>query len=263
MRNFLVANALYWLEEFHVDGLRVDAVASMLYLDYSREDGEWVPNVHGGRENLEAISFLQEANATAYKRNPGIVMIAEESTSWPGVTRPTAGGGLGFGLKWNMGWMHDSLQYMHAGPDVAGRPPQRHHLLVPVRVQRELPAADQPRRGRARQGLAAAQDAGRPVAEARQRARLPRVHVGAPGQAAALHGLASSGSPPSGAEQRGLDWWILDQPAHQGLQRLVGALNRLYSGSPALWEQDNAEPGFEWITSDPGAQRRGVPAPRA
>ncbi|HEY4225536.1 MAG TPA: 1,4-alpha-glucan branching enzyme, partial [Pseudolysinimonas sp.] len=112
VRNFLVANAAYWLEVFHIDGLRVDAVASMLYLDYSRKEGEWVPNRFGGRENLEAISFLQEANATAYKRNPGIVMIAEESTSWGGVTHPTDTGGLGFGLKWNMGWMHDSLQYM-------------------------------------------------------------------------------------------------------------------------------------------------------
>ncbi|MCU1525527.1 MAG: glgB, partial [Microbacteriaceae bacterium] len=116
VRNFLVANALYWLEDFHIDGLRVDAVASMLYLDYSREDGEWVPNIHGGRENLEAISFLQEVNATAYKRNPGIVMIAEESTAWPGVTKPTDGPGLGFGLKWNMGWMHDSLSYIEENP---------------------------------------------------------------------------------------------------------------------------------------------------
>ncbi|MEQ1737135.1 MAG: 1,4-alpha-glucan branching enzyme, partial [Rhodoglobus sp.] len=116
VRNFLVANALYWLEEFHIDGLRVDAVASMLYLDYSREEGQWLPNQFGGRENLEAISLLQEVNATAYKRNPGIVMIAEESTSWPGVTQPTASSGLGFGLKWNMGWMHDSLQYMQEDP---------------------------------------------------------------------------------------------------------------------------------------------------
>ena len=116
VRNFLVANALFWLEEFHIDGLRVDAVASMLYLDYSREAGEWEPNIYGGRENLEAIRFLQEATATAYKRNPGVIMIAEESTSFPGVTAATSAGGLGFGLKWNMGWMHDSLDYIEADP---------------------------------------------------------------------------------------------------------------------------------------------------
>jgi hypothetical protein len=115
VRNFLVANALYWFEEFHVDGLRVDAVASMLYLDYSREAaGE--PNIYGGRENLEAIRFLQEVNATAYKRYPGIAMIAEESTSFPGVTAPTSAGGLGFGFKWNMGWMNDSLEYFKRDP---------------------------------------------------------------------------------------------------------------------------------------------------
>ncbi|MGW4007036.1 1,4-alpha-glucan branching enzyme, partial [Streptomyces nigra] len=122
VRNFLVANAVYWCEEFHIDGLRVDAVASMLYLDYSREPGQWVPNEHGGRENLDAVAFLQEMNATVYRRNPGIVTIAEESTAWDGVTRPThvtgpgGFGGLGFGLKWNMGWMHDSLQYMTKEP---------------------------------------------------------------------------------------------------------------------------------------------------
>ena len=188
VRNFLVANALYWLEEFHIDGLRVDAVASMLYLDYSREPGQWVPNRLGGRENLEAIGFLQEVNATAYKRNPGIVMIAEESTSWAGVTAPTSAGGLGFGLKWNMGWMHDSLQYMSQDPMY--RAHHRHDITfsVPVRVQRELPAAAQPRRGRPRQGFAAEQDAGRPVAEARESARVPGVHVGASRQATAVHG---------------------------------------------------------------------------
>ncbi|MGH4007303.1 MAG: 1,4-alpha-glucan branching protein GlgB, partial [Pseudonocardiaceae bacterium] len=116
VRNFLVANALYWLEEFHLDGLRVDAVASMLYLDYSRQPGEWLPNVHGGRENLDAVVFLQEMNATVYKRHPGVVTIAEESTAWPGVTRPTHLGGLGFGLKWNMGWMHDTLDYVGHDP---------------------------------------------------------------------------------------------------------------------------------------------------
>jgi hypothetical protein len=116
VRNFLVANAVYWCEEFHIDGLRVDAVASMLYLDYSRDSGQWTPNVFGGREDLDAKAFLQEMNATVYRRNPGVVTIAEESTAWEGVTRPTESGGLGFGLKWNMGWMHDSLEYIAKEP---------------------------------------------------------------------------------------------------------------------------------------------------
>ena len=111
VRNFLVANALFWLQEYHVDGLRVDAVASMLYLDYSRSDGEWLPNQYGGRENLEAVQFLQEMNATVHKHFPGVVTVAEESTSWQGVTRDTASGGLGFSFKWNMGWMNDTLRY--------------------------------------------------------------------------------------------------------------------------------------------------------
>ena len=112
VRNFLIANGLFWLDKYHIDGLRVDAVASMLYLDYSRKAGEWVPNVHGGRENLEAIDFMKHFNEVCYERFPGIMTIAEESTSWPGVSRPTYLGGLGFGFKWNMGWMHDFLEYM-------------------------------------------------------------------------------------------------------------------------------------------------------
>jgi 1,4-alpha-glucan branching enzyme len=127
VRNFLVANASYWIEEFHIDGLRVDAVASMLYLDYSRKEGEWLPNIYGGRENLDAVAFLQEMNSVVYRRTPSAMTIAEESTSWPGVSRPTHLGGLGFGFKWNMGWMHDSLEYMSHEPVHRG---YHHHQMT-------------------------------------------------------------------------------------------------------------------------------------
>ena len=161
-------------------------------------------------------------NATVYKRVPGAITIAEESTSWPGVTRPTHLGGLGFGFKWNMGWMHDSLGYVAERPDPPAVPPRPADLLAGLRLLRELRAADQPRRGRARQGLAAAQDARRPVAAAREPAHLPRLHVGAPRQAAAVHGHRSSARRPSGPSSRELDWWLLDNADHRG-RALAGA----------------------------------------
>ena len=188
VRNFLYANALYWLEEFHADGLRVDGVASMLYLDYSREAGEWTPNKHGGRENLEAVQFLQEMNATVYKRVPGATTIAEESTSWPGVTRPTLRDGLGFGFKWNMGWMHDTLGYLEREPVHRSYHHDELTFALVYAFTENFVLPHQPRRGRPRQGLPAAQDARRPVAAAGQPAGLPRLHVGPPGQAADLHG---------------------------------------------------------------------------
>lgn len=164
VRNFLVANALYWLEEFHIDGLRVDAVASMLYLDYSREEGQWRPNKFGGRENLEAISFLQEVNATAYKRAPGIVMVAEESTAFDGVTRPTSNRRtrLRDQVEHGLDARHPPVHLR--GPDQSGAPPWQGHVLDGLRLHRELHAAHQSRRGGARKGLAPAQDAGRPLA---------------------------------------------------------------------------------------------------
>jgi 1,4-alpha-glucan branching enzyme len=250
VRNFLVANALFWLEEFHIDGLRVDAVASMLYLDYSREEGQWVPNRYGGRENLEAISFLQEANATAYKRSPGIMMIAEESTSWPGVTRPTSEGGLGFGLKWNMGWMHDSLQYMHEDPMWRAH----HHdeitfsfvyafsenFLLPI-------SHDEVVHGKGSLLGKMPGDQWQKLANVRAYLAFMWAH---PGKQLLFMG-SEFGQPSEWSEQRGLDWWILDQPAHQGLQRLVGQLNRVYRAQPALWDQDFADAGTEWIANDP------------
>ena len=249
VRNFLLANALYWLEEFHIDGLRVNAVASMLYLDYSRKEGEWTPNEYGGRENLDAVSFLQDVNATCYRNVPGISTIAEESTSWPGVTRPTHLGGLGFGFKWNMGWMNDSLEYVRHEPSPPAVPPPPDDVLAHLRLLRELRAPPVPRRGCARQGLLAGEDAGRPVAAAGQPARLPRVHVGAPGQAAAVHGR---GVRPEHewAESKELDWWLLEFREHQGVQQLVRDLNRIYRAAPELWALDHVPEAFSWIDAN-------------
>jgi len=253
VRNFLVANALYWLEEFHIDGLRVDAVASMLYLDYSRKDGEWLPNQYGGRENLEAISFLQEVNATAYKRNPGVVMIAEESTSWPGVTKPTASSGLGFGLKWNMGWMNDSLKYIAEDPMYRSY----HHneitfsLVYAFSESFLLPIShDEVVHGKGSLLHKMPGDQWQKLANVRAYLSFMWAH---PGKQLLFMG-SEFGQPSEWSEQRGLDWWILDQPIHQGLQKLVGQLNRIYSASPALWEQDNTSDGFEWLDGGNSAQ---------
>ncbi|MFF9562765.1 1,4-alpha-glucan branching protein GlgB [Leifsonia sp. NPDC014704] len=246
VRNFLVANALYWLEEFHVDGLRVDAVASMLYLDYSRAEGEWVPNIHGGRENLEAIGFLQEVTATAYKRNPGTVMIAEESTSYPGVTAPTSSGGLGFGLKWNMGWMHDSLQYIHEDPMYRSY----HHSEITfsfVYAWSEnflLPIShDEVVHGKGSLLTKMPGDHWQQLANVRAFLAYMWAH---PGKQLLFMGQ-EFGQPSEWSEERGLDWWILDQPAHQGLWNLVAQLNALYRENPQLWALDNEPAGFEWI----------------
>ncbi len=253
VRNFLVANALYWLEEFHIDGLRVDAVASMLYLDYSRKDGEWLPNKYGGRENLEAISFVQEVNATAYKRNPGIVMIAEESTSWPGVTRPTATSGLGFGIKWNMGWMNDSLQYMEHDPMYRSY----HHntmtfsLVYAFSESFLLPIShDEVVHGKGSLLHKMPGDQWQKLANVRAYLSFMWAH---PGKQLLFMG-SEFGQPSEWSEERGLDWWILDQPVHQGLQSLVSSLNRVYSATPALWEQDNDSAGFEWLDGGNSAQ---------
>jgi 1,4-alpha-glucan branching enzyme len=255
VRNFLVANALYWLEEFHVDGLRVDAVASMLYLDYSRADGEWLPNIHGGNENLEAIAFLQEATATAYKRNPGVVMIAEESTSWNGVTAPTTSGGLGFGLKWNMGWMHDSLEYMHEDPLYRSYHHNEltfsfvyafsEHFMLPI-------SHDEVVHGKGSLLSKMPGDHWQKLANMRVYLALMWSH---PGKQLLFMGQ-EFGQPSEWSEERGLDWWILDQPAHRGLFALVTRLNQLYRELPALWRHDNEPAGFEWI--DGGDARNNV-----
>ncbi|KQR24525.1 glycogen branching protein [Agreia sp. Leaf335] len=246
VRNFLVANALYWLEQFHVDGLRVDAVASMLYLDYSRKEGEWLPNQYGGRENLEAISFLQEATATAYKLYPGIIMIAEESTSWPGVTHATSQGGLGFGLKWNMGWMHDSLQYMETDPLYR----TYHHgeitfsFVYAFSENFILPIShDEVVHGKGSLLNKMPGDHWQKLANLRAYLAFMWAH---PGKQLLFMGQ-EFGQPSEWSEERGLDWWILDQPVHRALLGLVSQLNRVYADNPALWQRDHDASGFEFI----------------
>ncbi|MGI8760632.1 MAG: 1,4-alpha-glucan branching protein GlgB [Jatrophihabitantaceae bacterium] len=252
VRNFLVANALFWLEEYHVDGLRVDAVASMLYLDYSRRDGEWVPNKYGGRENLEAVTFLQEMNATVYKRVPGAVTIAEESTSWPGVTRATHLGGLGFGFKWDMGWMHDTLSY------VAHQPVHRqwHHneltfsMMYAYTENFVLPLShDEVVHGKGSLLNKIPGDRWQQMATLRTMYAYMWAH---PGKQLLFMGqeFAQGGE---WAEQRSLDWWLLDSPDHRGVARLVADLNRLYRETSALWSADSDPDGFHWIDANDAA----------
>ncbi|MFC2697258.1 MAG: 1,4-alpha-glucan branching protein GlgB [Bifidobacterium dentium] len=249
VRNFLVANACFWLDEYHVDALRVDAVSSMLYLDYSREPGQWHPNIYGGRENLEAIDFLKEANATAYKNNPGIMMIAEESTAYPGITAPTDAGGLGFGLKWNMGWMHDTLQYLHEEPinrkwhhneiTFSMVYAYSEHYVLPIShdevvygkgsVFGKMPGNDWQRYAGVR-ALFAYQWA------------HPGKNLSFMGNEVAQYGeWDHDGS---------VDWDALNWPDHRGVKKLVADLNALYKESPALWSQDFDPAGFQWLTSD-------------
>jgi 1,4-alpha-glucan branching enzyme len=245
VRNFLVANALYWLEEMHIDGLRVDAVASMLYLDYSRGD-DWLPNEHGGRENLDAVAFLQEMNATAYRRVPGAITIAEESTSWPGVTRPTYLGGLGFGFKWNMGWMHDTLAYC-AQPPVYRR---YHHNEVTFSLTYAfsenfvLPLShDEVVHGK---GSLLAKMPGDPWQQHANLRALLAFMWAHPGKQVLFMG-GEFAQEAEWAESRSLDWSLLDQPLHAGVQRLVRDLNTVYRATPALHERDSDPAGFGWI----------------
>ena len=249
VRNFLVANALYWLEEFHIDGLRVDAVASMLYLDYSREPGEWTPNVHGGRENLEAVQFLQELNGTVYKRVPGAVTIAEESTSWPGVTRPTSDGGLGFGFKWNMGWMHDSLAYVERDPVHRSH----HHgemtfsLVYAWSENYVLPLShDEVVHGKGSLLRKMPGDRWRELANLRAYLAYMWAH---PGKQLIFMGI-ELGQEAEWAEARELDWWLLDHPEHRGIQSLVRDLNSVYRATPALFASDTTPEGFAWIDAN-------------
>jgi 1,4-alpha-glucan branching enzyme len=248
VRNFLVANALYWLEEMHIDGLRVDAVASMLYLDYSRGN-DWVPNQYGGRENLDAVAFLQEMNATAYKRVPGAITIAEESTSWPGVTRPTYLGGLGFGFKWNMGWMHDTLAYCAQAPVYR----RYHHneltfsMTYAYSENFVLPLShDEVVHGKG--SLLRKMPGDRWQQHANLRALLAFMWAHPGKQLIFMGGEFAQES--EWAEARSLDWTLLDLPVHAGTHRLVRDLNGAYRATPALYTEDFEPAGFSWIDAN-------------
>ncbi len=244
--NFLRASALYWLKELHIDALRVDAVASMLYLDYSREEGEWVPNRYGGRENLDAIEFLTRTNETAHANIPGSLTIAEESTAWPGVSRPVSEDGLGFDFKWNMGWMHDTLGYMAQDPIHR----KYHHgemtfgLVYAFSENFVLPLShDEVVHGKG--SLLTRMPGDRWQKFANLRAYLGFMW-GHPGKKLLFMG-GEFGQEREWNHDQSLDWHLLDDPAHEGLRRLVRDLNRLYRAEPALHRLDCAPEGFRWI----------------
>jgi 1,4-alpha-glucan branching enzyme len=249
VQGFLIASALYWLEHFHVDGLRVDAVASMLYRDYSRHAGEWVPNIHGGRENLEAIGFLRHLNAVIGERCPGAIVIAEESTAWGGVSRPISAGGLGFAYKWNMGWMHDTLDYMAKEPIHR----QFHHsdmtfgLLYAFTENFILPIShDEVVHGKGSL-------IGKMPGDRWQRFANLRAYFGFmwghPGKKLLFMGCEFAQEREWNHDVE-LDWPLLDDPAHAGIQRLVRDLNHLYASEPALHRRDCDPSGFMWTVGD-------------
>jgi 1,4-alpha-glucan branching enzyme len=247
VRNFLISNALFWLREYHVDGIRVDAVASMLYLDYSRREGEWVPNQFGGREDLDAVSFLKELNEVIYAHEPGIISAAEESTAWPGVSRPTYLGGLGFGFKWNMGWMHDTLAYFQQDP-IYRR--YHHHeltfsLMYAFSENFVLPLShDEVVHGKGSlYTKMAGSDPWQKLANLRALYAYMWAH---PGKKLLFMGQEFA-QPAEWSEERSLDWHLLEQPEHAGIQSLVRDLNRAYRDEPALWEMDSDPSGFWWL----------------
>lgn len=249
VKSFLVSNALYWISEFHVDGLRVDAVASMLYLDYSRPEGQWVPNQFGGRENLEAIDFLRYVNSHLYSRHPGILMIAEESTSFPGVTKPVDAGGLGFGFKWNMGWMNDSLRYMELNPFHR----QYHHgemtfaMIYQYSENFILPIShDEVVHGKGSMINKIHGDDWQQFASLRA---FYSYMWAFPGKQLIFMGQ-EFGQRHEFDESTSLEWFVADLWGHGGLKRLFRDLNSVYRENPALWQLDSDPRGFEWINAD-------------
>ena len=245
VQNFLISNALFWLECYHADGLRVDAVASMLYLDYSRK-GEWLPNRYGGRENLEALQFLKRLNEQVYGEHPGIMTLAEESTAWPNVSRPTFAGGLGFGYKWDLGWMHDTLDYLARDP--VHRPWYQNRLTFRGLYYRSenyvLPLShDEVVHGKGSLLAKMPGDAWQKFANLRL---LFGLQAAQPGKKLLFMGDEIA----QGREwdhDSSLDWHLLDQPLHRGIQRWVRDLNTLYRGVPSLHQRDCESEGFEWV----------------
>ena len=247
--SFLLSNANYWLGEYHLDGLRVDAVASMLYLDYSRKSGEWLPNKHGGRENLEAIRLLQLVNERVHARHSGVMMVAEESTAWPGVSRPVHAGGLGFGFKWNMGWMNDSLRYMARDPIHR----RYHHdeltfSMVYAWDENFVLCLSHDEVVHGKRALLGKM----PGDEWQQFANL-RAYLGFmwghPGKKLLFMG-SEFAQRREWNHDRGLDWELLEQAPHRGVRRLVGDLNALYRSLPALYQKDCEPGGFQWLQAD-------------
>jgi 1,4-alpha-glucan branching enzyme len=255
VRNFLISNALFWLDEYHVDGLRVDAVASMLYLDYSRPDGQWVPNRYGGRENIDAIDFMRQLNEQTHGTHPGTMVIAEDSTSWPGVSRPTYTGGLGFTYKWNMGWMHDIIEYM--GKDPIHR--RWHHNLVTFSMLYAwsenyiLPFShDEVVHAKGSMINKAPGDVWQKAATLRTLYAYMYAH---PGKKLLFMG-GEFGMWREWSEGVSLPWSIVSEPPHAGIRHFVKDLNALYRREPSLWEQDPDPAGFLWI--DPNDNENSV-----
>jgi 1,4-alpha-glucan branching enzyme len=249
VRNFLLASALFWPREFHADGLRVDAVASMLYLDYSRKAGEWIPNVHGGREDLDAIGFLKELNETLFQREPGVISAAEESTAWPGVSRPTYLGGLGFGFKWNMGWMHDTLEYFSKDP--IHRRFHHHQLTFSLMYAFSenfiLPLShDEVVHGKGSMFSKMPGDRWQKLANVRALYAYMWAH---PGKQLLFMG-SEFAQESEWSHERSLDWHLLEDHGHAGVQRLVRDLNHVYRDEPALWDRDDDPEGFWWIEAN-------------
>ncbi len=252
VRGFLIANALYWFGELHVDGLRVDAVASMLYLDYSRGEGQWTPNAHGGHEDLDAVAFLRELNTVVHRVHPGVLTIAEESTAWPGVSRPVDAGGLGFTHKWNMGWMHDTLGYWATEPRHRGA---RHkqltfgltytwaeHFVLPLSHD-EVVHLKKPLLGKM------------PGDDRERFANLRALYAwmwAHPGKQLLFMG-GELADPREWSHQRELDWSLEDDPRHAGVERLVGDLNAVQADHPALFASDGDADGFAWLAVDDAA----------